>query len=188
MQHSNLNVFLLIKYMCLFLLGRYMYIEASYPRQPGQAARLFSPLVTVSGSSTKCLEFWYHMYGPHVGSLSVYTNTTAGILSTAIWSKNATQGNLWKSAVVEVQMNQSYMVRFEIAIYALLSCWGLIDRGKAPGICTQWCSQILSLTKNDTSPLKRKPLPLPLGQQMVQMRPQVTKCQTDSISLSGAKN
>ena len=102
--------------MCLFLLGRYMYIEASSPRRPGQAARLFSPLVTASGSSTKCLEFWYHMYGPHVGSLSVYTNTTTGILSTAIWSKNATQGNLWKSAVVEVQMNQSYMVSFEIAL------------------------------------------------------------------------
>ena len=92
-----------------------MYIEASLPRRPGQAARLFSPLVTVSGSSTECLEFWYHMYGPHVGSLSVYTNTTTGILSTAIWSRNATQGNLWKSAVVEVQMNQSYMVSFEIA-------------------------------------------------------------------------
>ena len=115
-NHHKKNVFLLIKCMCLFLLGRYMYIEASYPRRPGQAARLFSPLVTVSGSSTKCLEFWYHMYGPHVGSLSVYTNTTTGILSTAIWSKNATQGNLWKSAVVEVQMNQSYMVRFEIAL------------------------------------------------------------------------
>ena len=174
--------------MCLFLLGRYMYIEASYPRRPGQSARLFSPLVTVSGSSTKCLEFWYHMYGPHVGSLSVYTNTTTGILSTAIWSKNATQGNLWKSAVVEVQMNQSYMVSFEIALSTAILL-GLDWPWEGPRyLHAQWCSQILSLTKNDTSPLKRKPLPLPLGKQMVQMRPQVTKCQTDSISPSGAKN
>ena len=173
--------------MCLFLLGRYMYIEASYPRRPGQAARLFSPLVTVSGSSTKCLEFWYHMYGPHVGSLSVYTNTTTGILSTAIWSKNATQGNLWKSAVVEVQMNQSYMVSFEIALCTAILRGAWLTMGR-PQVFAQLCSQILSLTKNDTSPPKRKPLPLPLGQQMVQMRPQVTKCQTDSISPSGAKN
>ena len=174
--------------MCLFLLGRYMYIEASYPRRPGQAARLFSPLVTVSGLSTKCLEFWYHMYGPHVGSLSVYTNTTTGILSTAIWSKNATQGNLWKSAVVEVQMNQSYMVSFEIALSTAILL-GLDWPWEGPRYLpndvhksSPWPKMTLR------SPLKRKPLPLPLGKQMVQMRPQVTKCQTDSISPSGAKN
>ena len=125
---------LLIKCMCLFLLARYMYIEASFPRRPGQAARLFSPLVTVSGSSTKCLKFWYHMYGPHVGSLSVYTNTTTANLSTAIWSKTTTQGNMWKSAVVEVQMNQSYMVSFEMVLCtAILGV--MTDRGKALGIC-----------------------------------------------------
>ena len=92
----------------LFLVGRYVYIEASSPRRNGDFARLSSPLISVSSSSTKCLKFWYHMYGPHVDTLNVYTNTST--LGSPIWSRNRTQGNQWKSATVEIQMSQSYLV------------------------------------------------------------------------------
>ena len=51
------------------------------------------------------------MYGPHVGSLNVYTNTTT--LGSSIWSRNGTQGNQWKLATVEIQMNQSYSVSLQ---------------------------------------------------------------------------
>ena len=88
--------------------GRYVYIEASGKR-PRQSARLISPVILVSSLSTKCLSFWYHMYGPHVGSLNVYTNATS--LGSPIWTKNGSHGNQWRQAVgIEIQMNQSYSV------------------------------------------------------------------------------
>ena len=85
-----------------------MYIESSFPRRNGDNARLTSPVVSVSGQTTKCLTFWYHMYGPHVDTLNVYANTTT--LGPAIWSRNKTQGNAWKLAKVEITKNQSYSV------------------------------------------------------------------------------
>ena len=48
------------------------------------------------------------MYGPHVSALNVYTKTTT--LGPAIWSKNGTQGNVWKQANVDIQMSQSFSV------------------------------------------------------------------------------
>ena len=91
-----------------FCVGRYVYIEVS-PQRPKESARLVSPVISVSSASTKCLTFWYHMYGPHVGSLNVYANATT--LGSPIWSKNGTQGNQWKQAIdLEIQMSQSYSV------------------------------------------------------------------------------
>jgi len=87
-----------------------VYIEAS-GRRNGDFARLTSPMVSVSQQSTKCLTFWYHMYGPHVAALNVYANTTT--LGAAIWSKNGTQGNAWKQASVDIQMSQSYSVSLQ---------------------------------------------------------------------------
>lgn len=88
-----------------------MYIEVS-PQRPKESARLVSPVISVSSAITKCLTFWYHMYGPHVGSLNVYANTTT--LGSPIWSKSGTQGNQWKQAIdLEIQMNQSYSLVFE---------------------------------------------------------------------------
>ena len=109
-----MNWFLYFQYFSapiLFLLGRYVYIEAS-GRKNGDFARLTSPVVSVSQQTTKCLTFWYHMYGPHVSALNVYTNTTT--LGPAIWSKNGTQGNAWKVANVDIQINQPFSVRLQI--------------------------------------------------------------------------
>ena len=96
----------LILYVSLSV-GRYIYIEALY-RKVNDTARISSPVISVSGSSTKCLKFWYHMYGPHIGTLNVYTNSTT--LGSPIWSKTGTAGNAWKLATVEVQMRRSYSV------------------------------------------------------------------------------
>lgn len=90
--------------------GRYMYVEVN-GKQNGDIARISSPLVSVSQKTTKCLKFWYHMYGPHIASLNVYANTTS--LGFPIWSKNGTQGNKWKLAKVDVVMSQSYSLVFE---------------------------------------------------------------------------
>ena len=62
-----------------------MYIETSYPRRPGDKARLNSPIYPKSTSSS-CLKFWYHMYGNLMGTLNVYA-VLAGTYHN-IWSKS----------------------------------------------------------------------------------------------------
>ena len=99
-----------------------MYVEVN-GKQNGDIARISSPLVSVSQKTTKCLKFWYHMYGPHIASLNVYANTTS--LGLPIWSKNGTQGNKWKLAKVDVVMSQSYSVSFFLLAFITLALYNI---------------------------------------------------------------
>lgn len=57
--------------------GSYVYAEASFPAQPNDTAQLISGEMPAIPAPGKCLSFWYHMYGPHVGSLRVLTKVIA---------------------------------------------------------------------------------------------------------------
>lgn len=58
----------------LFSAGYYIYIEASSTngRQPNDTARLASASNSMFSSGDMCIQWWYHMYGTHVGQLSLY--------------------------------------------------------------------------------------------------------------------
>ena len=71
-----------------------MYIEASSPRQPGDNAKLYSPLLEFFG--TMCLQFYYHMSGATTGSLSV---TVSGNL---VFFARGDKGDTWLKASVNV--------------------------------------------------------------------------------------
>ena len=48
-----------------------MYAEASSPNKKGDNTRIKSP--TLSGNDKpRCLSFWYHMYGPSIGTLNLF--------------------------------------------------------------------------------------------------------------------
>ncbi len=49
--------------------GYYLHIETSAPQTPGQKARIVSPMYTPS--SSVCLRFYYHMFGPSIGTLNI---------------------------------------------------------------------------------------------------------------------
>ncbi|XP_076116199.1 MAM and LDL-receptor class A domain-containing protein 1-like isoform X1 [Mytilus galloprovincialis] len=72
--------------------GHYIHIEASDPRQLGNKARLISPVSLPAEEG--CLQFWYHMYGSHIGTLNVYVKSN-GLLGIAVWSKKGNKGNGW---------------------------------------------------------------------------------------------
>ncbi|KAI8507319.1 MAM domain-containing glycosylphosphatidylinositol anchor protein 2 [Branchiostoma belcheri] len=109
-------------------LGHYMYFEAS-SIDPGVTARLLSPTLPIIPSSSShtsyCLTFWYHMYGLHIGTLSVNRKERGGS-EVPIWSLSDEQGNAWRqgqlpldgttesTAVFEAVRGSSY--RGDIAI------------------------------------------------------------------------
>ena len=54
--------------------GSYVYLETSSPARPNDTAWLFNK--KIDDSMDSCMSFWYHMYGPHVGSLNVYLSVS----------------------------------------------------------------------------------------------------------------
>ena len=80
------------------------------PRRLNDTARLVSAAITAT--NTKCLHFWYHMYGTHVNTLNVYMKSGSQ-LGSPIWTHTGTLSNRWYSANVDVQGSSSYNIVFE---------------------------------------------------------------------------
>ena len=86
-----------------------MYIETSKPRQLGDAAVLQSKVFLPTGE--RCLQFYYHMYGEHMGSLQVLFSS--GDADTKLWEKSQDQGNQWYLASVQLPpVKSTYRVRW----------------------------------------------------------------------------
>ena len=67
-----------------YLLGRYVYMEASDPAKSRQTAILEMPFSPNGGE--RCLKFFYHMHGSSsMGSLAVYTKESGSKWPTRIW-------------------------------------------------------------------------------------------------------
>lgn len=106
--------------------GHYIFIETSLPRRLGDTARLLSPILNANPRGA-CLRFWYHMYGPHINSLNVYTRPslsggTFGNL-TKVWTKQHTQGNQWKFAEVAVTSASQYQASSLSLYLPFLKAW-----------------------------------------------------------------
>ena len=108
LSHQTSSILLIIYFFYLSG-GQYVYIETS-SRAVGAKARLISPSVQPSAQGSKCLTFWYHMYGQHVDKLNVYVQYGLSLPSSATWSQQGTQGNTWKQEKLTVQANKVFNV------------------------------------------------------------------------------
>ena len=79
-----------------------MYMEAS-SRQPGDYAKLNSPKLRFNGSM--CLQFYYHMYGADMGTLTVNINKNS------VFKASGDEGDKWLKAEVNVTLSGNYVVR-----------------------------------------------------------------------------
>ena len=93
-----------------------MFMEASFPRRPGDKARLYSERFQAT-SIGGCIKFWYHMYGASVGTLNVLVKTSAGNRSEVIeWTLSGNQLNKWNFGQAPVTSPQSgYQVGIGVA-------------------------------------------------------------------------
>ena len=71
-----------------------MYIKASSPHQPGDDAKLYSPLLKFFG--IMCLEFYYYVSGAVNGSLNVTINETV------VFSASGYKRDVWKKASINI--------------------------------------------------------------------------------------
>ncbi|CAH1255407.1 NOTCH2 [Branchiostoma lanceolatum] len=90
--------------------GQYAHIEAT-GHTGGKKARLAGPIMPITSGT--CLQFYYHLYGPSMGTLNVYTRHIGHALEQPVWSLSGDQGNVWKMAEVEIVDNRAYEIVFE---------------------------------------------------------------------------
>jgi hypothetical protein len=90
--------------------GHYLYMESSQPTAPDNRAILVGPVVSKDvecgdlDDNMKCaIQFWYHMYGDHTGTLAVSARLATGA-ETELWKKERDQGNAWHEAIVPLQL------------------------------------------------------------------------------------
>ena len=77
-----------------------MYIETSSPRVENDNAVLESKQYPATGG--RCLQFYYHMYGSHMGKLAVIYTQEKGTTGQVLWSKSGDQENQWRLAKVQL--------------------------------------------------------------------------------------
>ncbi|XP_066300039.1 MAM and LDL-receptor class A domain-containing protein 2-like [Branchiostoma lanceolatum] len=92
--------------------GYYVYVEASSPRQDGDVARLETGSLPATSTDGSCLSFWYHMFGPHIGSLSVHMQQE-GQAKAMVWQLQGTQANDWKQAHISIMTPVGYRLFIE---------------------------------------------------------------------------
>lgn len=80
----------------------YAYIEAS--SNSDKTAILTSSCFDIASLSNPVLNFKYHMYGEHMGSLEVEIATDSDSYSswTSVWSKSGDQGEVWRDASIDL--------------------------------------------------------------------------------------
>lgn len=109
-RDSNLKRFKFSTYSALFplFLGYYVYAEASFPRQSGDRAHLFSPRL----AGDYCLQFYFHMNGAQMGTLRIFV--LVGSQATVIGTYSGNRGKVWNSAKITIRGVQPYQVNFSI--------------------------------------------------------------------------
>ena len=92
----------------LFTPGYYLFVESS-GRAPHDNARLISKQMSPTRPNKKCLKFFYHMFGPTTGSLSVTIYPISRKPKSLFWTSGS-QGNEWKPAHVTIDSLLTYQV------------------------------------------------------------------------------
>lgn len=85
-----------------------MYIEASAKPRNLRAELISRPLLC---TRFQCLTFWYHMFGDHIGSLSVYQKYKTE--KRKRWRKKDNKGNQWILASVELICDNEFQIIIE---------------------------------------------------------------------------
>ena len=72
----------------------------AYGEKTGAKARIISP--TIATDVTRCVEFYYYMFGSRVGSLRAIQLLTTGENLT-LWTAKGNQGQKWHRGFVKVK-------------------------------------------------------------------------------------
>jgi hypothetical protein len=90
-----------------------MYIETSFPRRPGDKARLKSPTFPAS-NEYNCLQFYYHQYGADVDTLNIYKSDIGGSINPLkIFTSTGNRFDEWHIMEINLVPTTPFNIIFE---------------------------------------------------------------------------
>ncbi|XP_076183248.1 MAM and LDL-receptor class A domain-containing protein 1 isoform X1 [Ptiloglossa arizonensis] len=99
--------------------GGYAYIDSSFPRRPGDRARLLSTTFPAPSADTPmCMHFWFHMFGAGIGTLKLFLRHFRSLDAPLqeIWSLNGNAGNTWFIAQITISSLDDFQLAFEASV------------------------------------------------------------------------
>lgn len=95
--------------------SHYWYTKASGGNAPNKSAMLKTMhCLRLNQLNNPVFEFYYHMYGNQMGSLSVQVSTDNEVTWTTIWTISGNQGNQWQKATVNLLPHRTDFTRLRI--------------------------------------------------------------------------
>ncbi|XP_052037810.1 apical endosomal glycoprotein [Apodemus sylvaticus] len=128
--------------------GFFMFLDPTDPPARGQGALLLTrPQVPVV--SEECLSFWYHLYGPQIGTLRLAMRREGE--DTLLWSRSGTHGNRWHQAWVTLHHQPEASTKYQLLFEGLRDGYhgsmALDDLAVRPGPC--WAPKSCSFEDSD---------------------------------------
>lgn len=99
--------------------GGYAYIDSSFPRRPGDKAKLVSTSFPApSADAPMCMHFWFHMFGSGIGTLKLLMRHFRSLDAPfrEIWSLNGNAGNTWFIAQITISSLDDFQLLFEASV------------------------------------------------------------------------
>ena len=85
--------------------GYYIFTESSWPRKRNHNAILYSAKMQSDGQS-RCMDFYYHMYGKGIGSL--YIEVEYNGTKHLVFQKSGDQRNVWRYGKAKLDVPYGY--------------------------------------------------------------------------------
>lgn len=97
--------------------GRYLYIETSAPRQPGQKARLASQFFQAVPNTPYCtMRIYYFMFGKDVNTLAIYTRTVINGAQLLRYRRTGNLGEYWERREITVSSTAPFQFIIEATV------------------------------------------------------------------------
>ncbi|XP_036605779.1 apical endosomal glycoprotein [Trichosurus vulpecula] len=96
--------------------GHFMYLDPTMPPARGKGSRLLTAL-QVSPAHNECLSFWYHLYGPQIGTLRLMLRRV-GEADTHLWARTGTHGNQWHQAWATLSHPPNSVTKYHLVFEA----------------------------------------------------------------------
>ena len=88
--------------------GGYIYVESSSPNYPNKKSSFYSACTDISSLTNPTIQFYHHMYGAAMGSLTLSINNDT------VWSRSGNQGNQWNLNQIDLsQFSNPITIRFD---------------------------------------------------------------------------
>ncbi|XP_008840205.1 apical endosomal glycoprotein [Nannospalax galili] len=116
--------------------GFFMFLDPMDPPAHGQAAHLLTR-PQVPAIPKECLSFWYHLYGPQIGTLRLAMRRDKEDI--LLWSRSGTHGNRWRQAWVTLHHQPEASTKYQLLFEGLRDGYhgtmALDDMAVRPGPC-----------------------------------------------------